>query len=136
MPAVDLIHKYLPETLWTIAEGFSIPDQFLQTMPDLVGLILTSKSMDTQEEKQSWFTLFPMMSQEQIDKLRDILTREQQKLQEIEQKYAKKQDYAYQKTITTRDATSEQRKIVQLKEQEANVHAQEAQEADNLLNQI
>lgn len=92
--------------------------------------------MDTQEEKQSWFTLFPMMSQEQIDKLRDILTREQQKLQEIEQKYAKKQDDAYQKTITARDGAGQQKKIIQLQEKEAHVQEQESQEADNLLNQI
>lgn len=76
MTSLELIHQSLPQELWTVAETFSIPDKFVQTLPDLVILILQSKSMDTQEEKQSWFTLFPMMTDEQIGKLRNILTRE------------------------------------------------------------
>jgi hypothetical protein len=85
-----LIKKHLPEDLWEIAPNFSIPEKFLETMPDLITLVLRSRSMDKKEEKQSWFNLMPMMNEEQMEKLRGILTREKAKLAEIEQKYEQK----------------------------------------------
>jgi hypothetical protein len=136
MTSLELIHQSLPQELWTVAETFSIPDKFLQTLPDLVILILQSKSMDTQEEKQSWFTLFPMMNDEQIGKLRDILTREKQKLQEIDQKYAQKKDSTYTKTTSSLDTAIQQQKIQQLQAHEASIQQKESAEADDLLTQI
>lgn len=136
MTSLELIHQSLPQELWTVAETFSIPDKFVQTLPDLVILILQSKSMDTQEEKQSWFTLFPMMNDEQIGKLRDILTREKQKLQEIDQKYAQKKDSTYTKTTSSLDTAIQQQKIHQLKAHEASIQQKESAEADDLLTQI
>jgi hypothetical protein len=136
MTTLDLIHQYLPEQLRTLAETFSIPDQFLQKMADLVVLILQSKSMDTKEEKQSWFTLFPMMNEEQISKLRDILTREKQKLQEIDQKYAQKKESVITKSLSSFDVLAQQQKIQQLQAQEAHIQEKDVAEADDLLNQI
>ena len=92
--------------------------------------------MDTQEEKQSWFTLFPMMNEEQIGKLRDILTREKQKLLEIDQKYAQKKESVLTNSLSSFDVVAQQEKIHQLKEQEANVQEKDAADADNLLTQI
>ena len=92
--------------------------------------------MDSQEEKQSWFTLFPMMNEEQIGKLRDILTREKQKLQEIDQKYAQKKDTVLTKSLSSFDVAAQQQKIQQLQAQEAHIQEKESAEADNLLNQM
>jgi len=86
------IQQYLPENLWSLAEWFDIPESFLETNAPLIQLILESKSLAEHTEKQNWFNLLPIMSQEQIDKLNDILTREKEKLQEINEKYAKKQE--------------------------------------------
>ena len=90
MANIKLIKAKLPPELREKAEKFTIPDEFLTTMPELIILVLNSKSMDNSEEKQSWFSLLPMMNKEQIDKLNDILTREKMKLAEIEQKYEQK----------------------------------------------
>ena len=46
--------------------------------------------MSDASEKQSWFNLLPLMTDDQISKLNDILTREKQKLDEIEKKYEDK----------------------------------------------
>jgi hypothetical protein len=86
----DLVVKNLPQPLRETALQFVIPDQFLQKKSTLIGLILTSKSIGTIEEKQSWFNLLPLMNDEQIAKLEDILTKEKQKLDEIEKKYEEK----------------------------------------------
>jgi len=63
----ELIQKHLPNDLWEVAKEYTIPDSFLVQKPDLIELILRSKSMDKAEEKQSWFNLMPMMNKEQID---------------------------------------------------------------------
>ncbi len=72
----------------TIAD-FQIPEKLLQNDPGLVDLILRSESMND-SERQYWFNLSEVMNAQQIDKLRDILTRERQKLAEIDAKYNKK----------------------------------------------
>ena len=50
---------------------------------------MESKSLSEHTEKQNWFNLLPIMSEEQVNKLDDILTREKQKLEEIKQKCLK-----------------------------------------------
>jgi hypothetical protein len=70
MADMNLIKKFLPNDLWDYASKFIIPDDFLQDSPDLIEMILKSKSVDTDEEKQNWFNLLPLMNYEQIDKLR------------------------------------------------------------------
>ena len=93
MTTSALIQKYLPQDLWEIAAGYTIPDEFLEDAPDLIELILRSRSIDTEQEKQNWFNLLPLMNATQLEKLRAILIKEKTKLQEIEEKYeGKKQE--------------------------------------------
>ncbi len=136
MTTIAIIKEKLPQTLRELAEKFSLPDEFLITMPDLIVLILQSKSMDTIEEKQSWFNLLPMMNKDQIDKLRDILTREKQKLQEIEQKYISKKDELTSKYTQKWENMVYSKKIEEIKKQEAEHEKIEDQQADNLLTQL
>ena len=51
----------------------------------LVDLILKTESMDNQEKKY-WFELLPNMTEEQKDRLLDILETERVKLEELELK--------------------------------------------------
>jgi membrane-bound lytic murein transglycosylase B len=99
MTNTQLIQQKLPQELREIVKNYTISDNFLETMSDVVVLILKSKSLDSQQEKQSWFDLLPLMSQDQVDKLRDILTREKQKLEEIEKKYEQKKEEVVNKFV-------------------------------------
>ena len=92
MTAQESIQKYLPENLREVAAGYNIPDDMLENNWDLVVLVLESKSISEQKEKQSRFDLYSIMNQEQVNKLRDILTREKEKLAEIEARYQAKQE--------------------------------------------
>jgi membrane-bound lytic murein transglycosylase B len=92
MNTEELITKHLPEHLHKIALDYTIPNDMLEQNADLVVLVLESKSISDPKEKQSWFDLYLLMNQEQIDKLRDILTREKEKLAEIEARYQAKQE--------------------------------------------
>lgn len=136
MTTIDLIKAKLPQELREKAERFTIPDEFISTMPDLIILILNSKSMDTPEEKQSWFNLLPMMNQEQIEKLRDILTREKQKLMEIEQKYEQKKNELKNKYTQKWEDMVYAKRMEAIKQEEAKHEEIEDKQADNLLNQI
>ncbi len=130
------IQKYLPESLWKLAWEFSIPETFLATEAGLIQLILESKSLAEHGEKQNRFNLLPIMSGEQIEKLRDILTREKQKLEEINQKYAQKQaeiNQRYQQNYNSKAYYQAQAKI---QAQENKTREQDLVEADNLLAQM
>ena len=130
------IQKYLPESLWKLASEFSIPETFLATESGLIQLILESKSLAEHGEKQNRFNLLPIMSGEQIEKLRDILTREKQKLEEINQKYAQKQaeiNQRYQQNYNPQAYYQAQAKI---QAQENKTREQDLVEADNLLAQM
>lgn len=68
-----------------------IPDETKAKFPDLVKMILESKSMNNQE-RNYWLQVLPVMTPEQVAELRDILETEIRKLKEIEEKYGKKKE--------------------------------------------
>lgn len=130
MTNLALIQTKLPENLWGMAQTFTIDDNSLNQYSDLVVLILNSKSLSDNAEKQNWFNLLTIMNEEQILKLKEILTREKEKLEEINQKYAKKQEeinWKYQQIFNQQ---------AQLQAKETVNRQQELEEADNLLAQI
>lgn len=70
---------------------FKLTMAFVETMQKksrcLIDLILHTESMDD-EERKYWFDLLPSMTDEQIEKLYEILRVEKIKLQKLEEKYA------------------------------------------------
>lgn len=132
----QLIKQYLPEHLHETAKQFTIPEKFLIERTDLVVLILTSRSLDKPEEKQSWFNLMPMMSEEQIAKLNDILTREHQKLEEIEKKYEEKKVEIKKKYLLRWQNMGYIKKISDLQTKEAETRQGDVEEAESLLENI
>jgi len=136
MTPQENIQKYLPEYLREVAMNYNIPNDMLEINWDLVVLVLESKSINEPKEKQSWFDLYSLMNQEQIDKLRDILTREKQKLAEIEAKYQAKQDEIRKRYEETYESGAYQQQQDKIKESEQSTRQQEEVEADALLDQI
>lgn len=130
------IMQYLPEHLQTIAMQYNIPEDMLVNNANLVILVLESKSISDPKEKQSWFDLYHLMNQEQIDKLNDILTREKEKLAEIEAKYQAKQDEIKRKYEQTYASGAYQQQQNMVRDSERASREQEAVEADALLDQI
>ena len=136
MAIQENVTKLLPEHLQQIALSYNIPDDMLESNADLVVLVLESKSISDQKEKQSWFDLYSLMNQEQIDKLRDILTREKQKLAEIEARYQAKQEEIKRKYEETYASGAYQQQQDKIRDSEKASREQEEVEADALLNQI
>lgn len=134
MTSLELVHQQIPENLRVSAMEYTIDDTTLQSHSDLVILILNSKSIDWKEEKQSRFSLLPVMDEAQIGKLYDILNREQQKIKEIEQKYEEKKTSVIKKySDKTYSNPVYQTTINTIKAKEAAQEEQEDKEADMLL---
>ncbi len=136
MANLEIIKQNLPQELWETAMKLDIPDAFLEKEPDLVVLVLKSRSLAKDEEKQSWFNLVPMMNEDQINKLRDILIRERDKIAEIEAKYEKKKEEIKEKYQARFDAVEYQRRMSNMQTHEENVREQEHEEAEDLLKNL
>ncbi|MEI7477932.1 MAG: hypothetical protein WCJ81_05595 [bacterium] len=132
----DLIRQNIPQQLQEAAMGYTIPSQFIEKKATLIVLVLQSKSIATNEEKQSWFNLLPIMNDDQLSKLEDILTREKQKLEEIERKYEEKKVEIKKKYIAKWQQMGYTQKISTLKQEEAKTDEKEDKEAEALLDQI
>lgn len=65
---------------------FQVLDEIQAQYGELVKLVLNTESMDN-NEKQYWFDILPSMTDEQVDRLFDILETERRKLEELEVKY-------------------------------------------------
>ncbi len=65
---------------------FTLLDEIQVKYPDLVELIIGSESIDN-NEKQYWFDILPSMTDEQIDRLFNILMTERRQLEELNVKY-------------------------------------------------
>lgn len=65
---------------------FNVSDETLAQYNELVDLILSTESMDD-DERQYWFDILPSMTNEQVDRLYNILDTERKKLEKLEEKY-------------------------------------------------
>ena len=119
---IDLTKIKTPQTGKTIKD-FKIPEYMLKEDQELVDLIMRSESMND-GERQYWFDLTTTMTIQQVEKLRDILLRERQKLAEIEAKYGiNKQKQLSPEEIARKNAQMEK----QWKEKQAALRAREQQ---------
>ncbi len=65
-----------------------VPADVRAKFGELVDLIVTSESMND-DERRYWIDILPVMNDDQVSKLRDILARERDQLAAIDAKYAK-----------------------------------------------
>ncbi|USN55961.1 MAG: hypothetical protein H6765_05385 [Candidatus Peribacteria bacterium] len=124
-----------PEHL-TMLQQYSVDQKYVDQIPDVIVLILESKSIEDPKEKQNRFNLLPLMTDEQIDKLRGILSREKEKLAEIEQRYEAKKQAIKEKYMTQWTEEGYINSVSKIQEEESEHQASEDEEAENLLNTL
>ena len=123
-------------TVQTASGGSLTVPAALQTQhADLLDLIARSESMND-EERQYWVNILPIMTPEQIQNLRDILTNERKQLAAIDAKYAgNAQAVAQQRDL--KDVEEERRQRSEKRTTaEASTKSVEEQEEDDLLKKI
>ena len=74
------------EKITELGQKYSIPESVKVKFPDLVALLVKTESMND-EERDYWFQVIPIMSEEQTVKLRTILVNEREQLKKIDEEY-------------------------------------------------
>ena len=67
-------------------QKYTIPTIVKEKFPDLVQLIKETESMND-EEREYWYQILPIMTEDQIKKFRDILVNEKEQLTRLDKEY-------------------------------------------------
>ncbi len=67
-------------------EKYNVPALVKEKFPDLIELIKTTESMND-EERDYWFQVLPIMTEDQIQKFRTILVNEKEQLARLDHEY-------------------------------------------------
>lgn len=116
-------------------KSFFIRDDIELQYPELIKLILNTESMDD-EERQYWFDIMPSMSDEQIDRLFNILETERKKLEELEVKYQEEIKTLNDKHLIEWQEFQMKDSKNKIRRQEANDTENDAEEVLNMLNNL
>ncbi len=117
-------------------EELVIPEQTLAQYPQLVQDIKASESMDN-KERNYWLQVLPVMNEEQINELKDILSTEKEKLAEIEKKYAKGgAEKKPEKTPEELEKEEEERRKFRLEQKAKEEKARSEENIDDILSQL
>lgn len=120
--------QYMREAEATYIIPVIIRDKF----PDLIKLIVETESMD-KEEREYWLSIMPVMTEEQIVKLRNILLNEKEQLYKIDQEYQNKNN---KKEVQALDETKIKERIEKLKIAEKNSEDEEKAKEEELLKML
>ncbi len=113
-----------------IQEKYSIPSVVTEKFPDLIQLIKQTESMND-EERDYWFQILPIMTEDQIKKFRDILVNEKSQLTNLDQEYEQELTKLNEKHMIEwkEFETKEKRKTLTTAEQTSKQNEQSEQEA-------
>lgn len=114
---------------------FVISDEIQAQYNELVELILHTDSMDD-NERQYWFDIMPSMTDEQVDRLFNILDTERKKLQELEEKYQEEIKELNEKHLIEWQDFQMKDSKKKIKEEEAKDKDSDADEVLNMLNDL
>ncbi len=117
------------------ASTLTIPQELREKHGPLIDLIVGSESMND-EERQYWINILPIMTDDQIKNLNDILTNEKQQLQAIDQKYAKEIEQIGEEQLVKRTEEERKKKRLERERQENQAKEVEEEKADAILQQI
>lgn len=113
----------------------TVPDDIRAKFHDLVDLILQSESMND-EERQYWINILPVITQEQIQSLRDILENEKRQLAAIDKKYAQEiEKIGQEETIKQSDGVRRSKRTARAVQEESFEREDEVQ-TENILKKI
>lgn len=115
---------------------FTLLDEIQVKYPDLVDLIIGSESIDN-NEKQYWFDILPSMTDEQIDRLFNILMTERRQLEELNLKYQEEIKTLNEKHLIEWQSLQSQKTREKIQKEERNdTSKNDADAAINMLNTL
>lgn len=114
---------------------FDIPQFVKDNYPDLIPLIIETESMND-DERQYWFSILPIMTTEQINKLREILLNEKTQLQKLDSDYAKELKRINDKHLAEWKGFEMKEKWSKIKKAEAAAEEEEKQNEEEILKKL
>lgn len=114
---------------------FRVPQVVFEKYSDLIPLILDTQSMND-EEKSYWFQILPIMTDEQVQKLRNILITEKDQLAKLDKEYEEEMDTLNKKHLNQWSAYKAQEKREEIKKEETSLEAKESETEEELLSQL
>ncbi|MBT5017081.1 hypothetical protein HN748_02070 [Candidatus Peregrinibacteria bacterium] len=112
-----------------------VPDYIREKYPNLEQLINETESM-TNEEREYWFQILPIMTDKQIQKLRGILIHEKEQLAKLDKEYETELSKLNQKHIMEWKEQDRKEKRDTLKKQEVEAEKEEKDAEAELLEQM
>lgn len=119
----------------SVFDKFEIPETVKQQYPDLIPLILGTESMND-DERQYWFQILPIMTDEQVGKLREILTNEKSQLAQLDKNYEAELKQINKKHVSEWKAFEAKEKREKLGKAEAGAEKTEKEEEEGLLKKL
>ncbi|MDD5623747.1 MAG: hypothetical protein PHI23_03490 [Candidatus Peribacteraceae bacterium] len=113
----------------------TVPEEVKKKFLEIIELILGSESMND-EERQYWVNILPVMTPEQVQNLKDILTNEREQLAAIDRKYANEIEKLGQDELTRKIEEERHRRQQQRSQSEEAASREEEAKAQQLLNKI
>lgn len=115
---------------------FSIIDEIRLQYPELVDLVLGSQSIDN-NQKQYWFDILPSMTNEQIDRLFNILLTEKQEIERLDLAFQEDVKKLNEKHLIQWQALQSQKAKEKIAEAEKNdTSKQDAEDALGMLGSL
>lgn len=118
-----------------IESKYTIPQPVKEKYPDIIPLVLQTESMND-DERDYWFQILPIMTDEQISKFHGILTNERNQLKRLDQEYEtqmKKLNDKHQREWTEFEVRKKREAI---QKAEAKTEAEEKTQEEELLKKL
>lgn len=118
------------------SEGkYIVPRVVREKYPDLVKLLYETESMND-EEREYWLQIMPIMTVDQIVKLRDIMINERDQLQKLSSGYGKSMSLFGETQPQSFSGEAVAQKFEEIREKETASETEEKSKEDELLKQL
>ena len=119
----------------TTGKQFNVPQVVMDKYPDLVELIKKTESM-SDDERDYWFQILPIMTEEQVTRLKTILAEESKQLSKLDDQYQDELSKLNKKHLEEWNMFQHKQDRVALQQAEAADQAAEEQKQADLLKQL
>ncbi len=113
---------------------YIVPNLVRDKFPDLVKLIFETESMND-EEREYWLQIMPVMTEEQIDKFRQILVNEKEELAKLDKEYDEEMS-KFNKPIKELSEDEVKGKLEAIEKAEESHEEEEKSEEEELLKKL
>ena len=116
-------------------DKFKIPPAVLEKYPELVALIKKTESM-SDEEREYWFQILPIMTADQVTRLKTILEEEANQLSKLDTQYQDELTKLNKKHLEEWNVFQKKQERQALQAQEASHEAEEAKAEQDILKNL